>query len=163
MDKQIYLSRMQLLLDNKDIRDSISSKFVNFMYDQNPKALQEVIDCAEGISTYNNYVSERECKEIIEKSVNYDGSHGFAFQQSVDTILEWLKNNNKQIDNTPYFNKYALIVTMHKFASDQGSVIYNLVNKEDDKFIYACYDLAVAQLKDNDKIKWVRWYFNLDY
>ena len=162
MDKQTYLSRLQQLLDNKETRDSIASRFIKYMYESNPKALYEVINCAEGVSIYNNYVSERECNSVVEKSINYDGSHGFAFKESMDTILEWLKNKDKQIDSVPYFNKYALITTMHKFASDQGNVIYELVNKNHEEFIMACYNLAVSQLKDADKIKWVRWYFNLD-
>lgn len=30
------------------------------------------------------------------------------------------------------------------------------------KFIEACHDLAVAQLKDKDKANWVRWYFGVN-
>lgn len=30
------------------------------------------------------------------------------------------------------------------------------------KYIEACHDLAVAQLKDKDKANWVRWYFGVN-
>lgn len=163
MDKQTYLNRLQQLLENKDVRDSIASRFVKYMYESDSEALMEIINCAEGISIYNNYISEKECKEIIEHSINYNNTKGFAFEEDMNTILQFLQDKNKQTDCNPYFNNYALILTMHKFASDQGEVILSLVQNDHDKFILSCYDLAVAQLKDKDKIKWVRWYFNLDY
>lgn len=62
----------------------------------------------------------------------------------------------------PYYNKWALYVTANKFSSDQHSAILKWTGNDRNKYLEACYDLAVTQLEDKDKLNWVRWYFGIN-
>lgn len=162
---QIYTNRILNLFRqakhlNNDIEETLISKIIKYVYDYDRSMLDNTIECFEGIIKFNNYVSQLECDQIISKSINQDGSKGISFNMSCAKLLEYLETHGKQIECEPHYNKYALIVTMNKFSSDQGSVIKNLSKNEDD-YIDICYNLAVCQLKDLDKQRWVRWYFNL--
>ena len=110
------------------------------------------------LSECDTNIIEKESRNILKDFKNYDGSSGAPFNFSV---IDELEHNNKCVDYAPYYNKYALYVTMCKFASDQGDIISKLVNNDNNAYIIACYDMSVAQLKDADRPRWVRHYFNL--
>lgn len=95
----------------------------------------------------------RKTLTLLRRIVKY-GIYNEFFQ-----IVEELNGN---VEHEPYYNKWALYVTANKFASDQHSVIVKWAGNDRFKFIEACHDLAVAQLKDKDKANWVRWYFGVN-
>jgi hypothetical protein len=51
---------------------------------------------------------------------------------------------------------------MNKAASDQNSVILKWIGDDKDKYIIACYDLALTDLKDKDRPYWIRKYFHVE-
>ena len=146
--------------NNEELQRSMIHKLIKYLYKYDEHVLDDILNTYEGMSTYNNYLTQKECEEICDNSVNEDGSRGCALGD-YRYIIEHLQNTGKNIEHTPYYNKWALIATMHKFASDQGSIIKKLVANDRNKYIAACYEMAVAQLNDKDHEKWVRWYFNL--
>lgn len=146
--------------NNEELQRSMIHKLIKYLYKYDEHVLDDILNTYEGMSTYNNYLTQKECEEICDNSVNEDGSRGCALGD-YRYIIEHLQNTGKNIEHAPYYNKWALIATMHKFASDQGSIIKKLVANDRNKYIAACYEMAVAQLNDKDHEKWVRWYFNL--
>lgn len=114
----------------------------------------------DGMKQYNNYLTEDEASQILSNFVNYDGTKGAMFKNSM-WLFNRLTEQNLHCECAPNYNKWALYVTMNKFASDQGNVINKWIGEDKDKFIIACYDLSTAQLSDADRPHWVRSYFNL--
>lgn len=159
-DRAYNMFRKAKTSEDEDLQRSMITKLISCLYKYDQKNLDDILNSYEGMSMYNNYLTQKECEEICDHSINEDGSHGCALGDC-RYIVEFLQNKGNLVENSPYYNKWALIATMHKFASDQGSVLKKLVEGDRSKYIQACYDLAVAQLKDPDKERWVRWYFNI--
>ena len=148
MDKskiKTHIERISSIIDehsNSEIRCAIVKTVMSYLSECDTNIIEELLNCTEGLYKFKNY----------------DGSSGAPFNFSV---IDELEHNNKCVDYAPYYNKYALYVTMCKFASDQGDIISKLVNNDNNAYIIACYDMSVAQLKDADRPRWVRHYFNL--
>lgn len=156
-----HIDRVFSLMENhsdSDTKCAIIKTIMSCLSKCNDSVISELCTCIEGMSTYYNYLTEKEASAILNSFKNYDGSTGSPLSMS---ILDQMESQNKCIDNAPYFNKYALFVTMCKFASDQGSIIKRLVNDDTQAYYNICYEMAVSQLKDNDRPRWVRYYFNL--
>lgn len=120
----------------------------------------EIFNYYDGMKQYNNYLTEDEASQILSNFVNYDGTKGAMFKNSM-WLFNRLTEQNLHCECAPNYNKWALYVTMNKFASDHGNVINKWIGEDKDKFIIACYDLSTAQLSDADRPHWVRSYFNL--
>lgn len=135
---------------------------VCLLAEASPKDAKCLLECFEGTLKYYNFLTETEAEEILSKFINQDGSRG-AKWKNTDSFFECLEElgDGVKVECEPHYNKWALYVTMHKFASDNGTAIQKLVGDDKEKFFEACYDLAVTQLKDKDKPCWVRWYYGL--
>lgn len=79
-----------------------------------------------------------------------------------DELFEKVEEHDGKIECEPYYNKWALYVAMNKAASDQNSVILKWIGDDKDKYIIACYDLALTDLKDKDRPYWIRKYFHVE-
>lgn len=164
MDKskiKTHIERISSIIDehsNSEIRCAIVKTVMSYLSECDTNVIEELLNCTEGLYKYNNFLTEKEARNILKDFKNYDGSSGAPFNFSV---IDELEHNNKCVDYAPYYNKYTLYVTMCKFASDQGDIISKLVNNDNNAYIIACYDMSVAQLKDADRPRWVRHYFNL--
>lgn len=73
-----------------------------------------------------------------------------------------VEQHDGRVECEPYYNKWALYVAMNKAASDQNSVILKWIGDDKDKYIIACYDLALTDLKDKDRPYWIRKYFHVE-
>lgn len=51
---------------------------------------------------------------------------------------------------------------LNMISSDYGNIIKKWVEGDSDKYVSACYDFAVAKLTDAERLKFIRWYFNLE-
>ena len=164
MDKskmKTHVDRISSLMEkhsDSEVKGAIIKTSMSYLSKCDDNTINELLDCTEGLCNYNNFLTQKEAQEILNGFRNSDGSSGAPLSVSV---LETLSSDNKCIDETPNYNKWALYVTMCKFASDQGEVISKLVNNDHNAYIGACYDMSVAQLKDADRPRWVRHYFNL--
>ena len=135
-------------------------KAVELLADTNLKDAKELVECYEGTLKYYNFLTESEAEEIVSDFLNQDGSKGPKWRDPMEFFKKVTEVGGK-IECEPYYNKWALYVTMNKFYSDQNSVIMKWVGDDRDKYFEACYELAVTQLKDKDREYWVRWYFGV--
>ena len=169
--KNEILTRFSLLLEeieeNRDAEDLAVSrdmfkKAVDLLADTDVRKAGEFVECFEGTLKFYNFLTEHEAEEIVSKFLNQDGSRGAKWKNPEDFFLK-IQEFKGKIECEPHYNKWALYATIHKFYSDQHNAIMKWVSGDADKYLEACYDLAVAQLEDKDKPCWVRWYFSAEH
>lgn len=146
--------------ENLDVSYSMFKKAVCLLASLDPKKAEEFVECFEGTLKFYNYLTESEADKILSGFVNQDGSRGPKWDDP-DEFFLLIEGINGKTEYEPYFNRWALYVTANKFASDQNSVILKWVGNDKDKYLEACYELAVTQLQDKDRLNWVRWYFGV--
>lgn len=100
-------------------------------------------------------------EEIVAAFQNQDGSKGPKWRDP-DELFEKVEQHDGRVECEPYYNKWALYAAMNKAASDQNSVILKWIGDDKDKYIIACYDLALTDLKDKDRPYWIRKYFHVE-
>ena len=149
--------------DKEDIVMSMDmfKKTFLLLADTNFRDAKEVYECFDGTLKYYNFLTETEADAVVDHFVNQDGSKGPKWRDA-DDLFKIIEEMGGKIECAPYYNKWALYVTMNKFFSDQNSAILKWVGDNKDKYIEACYDLSVTQLKDKDRPNWVRWYFHVE-
>lgn len=169
MSKDEVLNKFNALLDetveegdkeNLDVSYAMFKKAVCLLASLDAKQADEFVDCFEGTLKYYNYLTESEAECIVSSFVNQDGSHGPKWSDPEEFFL-LIEGIGGKIEYEPHYNKWALYVTANKFSSDQRSVILKWVGNDKDKYLEACYELAVTQLEDKDRLNWVRWYFGV--
>ena len=170
MTKDEILHKFNYLLDetisrqdNKEMEISrtMFKKAVCIISRYDLSKAEEFVECFEGTLKYNNYLSKYETEHILSEFINEDGTRG-AKLANYDEFFKVVEDINGKKEHEPYYNKWALYVTANKFASDHYTVLIKWAGNDRFKFIEACYDLAVTQLKDKDKANWVRWYFGIN-
>lgn len=149
--------------DAEDIKISLLAfkKAFTVLADVNPRMAKEVLECYEGTLKYYNFLTENEAEEIVAAFQNQDGSKGPKWRDP-DELFEKVEQHDGRVECEPYYNKWALYVAMNKAASDQNSVILKWIGDDKDKYIIACYDLALTDLKDKDRPYWIRKYFHVE-
>lgn len=118
------------------------------------------VKCNGNVHGYN-LLTENEAEEIVAAFQNQDGSKGPKWRDP-DELFEKVEEHDGKIECEPYYNKWALYVAMNKAASDQNSVILKWIGDDKDKYLVACYDLALTDLKDKDRPYWIRKYFHVE-
>ena len=169
MDKKELLEKFcSLLMEAKKSHDaedcevslSMFKKAIHLLADTNLRSAKELVECYEGNLKYYNFLTETESDEIVEKFVNQDGSRGPRWRDPED-VFHRINEMGGKTECEPHYNKWALYVTMNKFASDQNSVIVKWVGDDKGKYFEVCYELALTQLKDKDRPCWIRPYYSL--
>lgn len=147
---------------SEDIEVSLSmfKKVMCVLAELNLRSAKELLECYEGNLKYYNFLTESEAEEIVGKFVNQDGSRGPRWRDA-DDLLRKVSDMGGNTESEPAYNKWALYVTMNKYASDQDKFITKWVGDDKSKYLEACYELAVAQLNDKDRPCWVRSYYGL--
>ena len=170
MSKEDILHKFDYLLDKTiskqdkeemEISRAMFKKAVCIIASYDLNKAEEFVECFEGNIKYNNYLSKTEAEKVLSEFINEDGTTG-AKIRDYNEFFQIVEELNGNVEHEPYYNKWALYVTANKFASDQHSVIVKWIGTDRVKYIEACHDLAVAQLKDKDKANWVRWYFGVN-
>lgn len=134
-------------------------KCFSMLAETSPKMAFNFLSCVEGMQSYNNFVTEAEAVGITDKFMNADGSAGAKW--SMEEIADFVDSIGGEVEQEPYFNRFALYVTMNMEHSDHSRVINKWSEGDASKYAEMCYDLAVSQLKDKDKPHWIREYFSL--
>ena len=169
MDKKELLDKFHSLLlevknsgDSEDIEVSLDmlKKAFNLLVEANIRSAKELVECYEGSLKYYNFLTETEAEDIVDKFSNQDGSKGAKWRDH-DELFRRVEELGGRIECEPHYNKWALYVAMNKFASDQHSVIVKWVGDDKDKYFEACYELALTQLKDKDRLCWIRPYYGV--
>lgn len=148
--------------DSEDIVISLHTFKKTFvaLADVNPRLAKEMLECYEGTLKYNNFLTETEAEEIVTCFLNQDGSKGPKWRDA-ENLFAKVEEFDGKIECEPAYNKWALYTAMNKAASDKNSVILKYIGDDRDKYITACYDLALTDLKDKDRPNWIREYFHV--
>lgn len=132
--------------------------------EKNPRLAEMWLDKLEAIH-WHNYLSKYEADEIASKLLNQNGNRGAHW--SYDTFKTAVESLGGRMSEEPYYNCYALWATTnmiysdhaHSIAEDLGYKTPNEVPNE--KMALSCYKKAVEKLKDSDRPRFVRSYFEM--
>lgn len=106
---------------------------------------------------WNNYLSKTEAEEILSRLVNQDGSKGAHWDY--DTLKNVVESLGGHMKDEPYYNGCSLWVVVNMLWSDHHESVSEFVPREDEpRFFYA---MALEKLKDADRPKFVRAYFDV--
>lgn len=170
MNKDEILYKFGVLLDetvaendkeNLSVSYAMFKKAICLLAAVDAKQACEFVECFEGTLKYYNYLTESEAEKVVNSFINQDDSRGPKWDDP-NELFSRIEEMGGQVEVEPHYNKWALYVTANKFSSDQHSVITKWVGGDKDKYLEACYELAVTQLEDKDKLNWVRWYFGVN-
>lgn len=112
---------------------------------------------------WNNYLSEKEAKNISMRIVNQDGTR--AFHWPYDVFTKAVQNLGGVVEDKPFYNSYALWVTANVVYSDHAVSVAedmgykNPVDVPNERMALSMYKKAVEKLKDTDGGFHVRKYF----
>lgn len=104
-----------------------------------------------------NYLSKAEADEIVGKLQNQDGTKGGHWDY--DTFKGAVESLGAKMSEEPYFNCYALWATANMLWSDHYKSASEFVPKEMMPKYF--YNMAIENLKDSDRPKFVRDYFKV--
>lgn len=128
------------------------------MVDWKPEVAKEYLDKLEAID-WRNYLSKKEAMEIVD---GMEPKGGWS-------ISEWEKlmdAHDACLEDSPYYNKWAMYVTMNMIYSDSGSTIakiagHTLSDIPKEELFDAIHMLALDKLKDKDGMFDIRSYFHV--
>lgn len=108
-------------------------------------------------SKWHNYVSKSEAHELAGKLINQDGTRGPHWDY--ETFKGAVESLGGKMTDEPYYNCWALWLTANMRYSDNYKSASEFVPK--DMMPKYFYNVAVENLKDVDRPKFVRDYFKL--
>lgn len=106
---------------------------------------------------WNNYLSREEAFDIANGLVNQDGTRGAHW--SYETFKAAVEPLGAKMVDEPYYNPWALWLTANMLYSDHCRSASEFVPK--DSMPKYFYNMAVEKLKDIDRPKFIRGYYNL--
>ncbi len=130
--------------------------FAEYAEQSNTRLYREAVEKMNAVN-WNNYLTEAEASAIVGGFINSDGSKGAHW--SMAQVSGAVEELGGAMECEPYYNKYALFVTMNMIYSDFGVTLDQFV--EDSNMVEVVYRLAVDKLKDADRPRFVRAYFGL--
>lgn len=122
----------------------------------NPKMAQLWLERLEPVD-WNNYLSEEEAVLITSKFLNQDGTTGPLW--SYGQVKSAVDGLGVPMEQLPFFNSFALWVTMNMLASDHLKTLKEFVPEAD--LPRVVYKLATEKLTDPDRPNFIREYFAL--
>lgn len=106
---------------------------------------------------WNNYLSREEANQIVSSFVNQDGTRGAHW--SYESVKQEVEKNGWDISDEPYFNCYALWVTMNMIYSDHSISLSEYIGE--DELVKFIYKMSTEKLRDRDRERFIRDYFDL--
>lgn len=148
--------------DAEDMRVSLAmfKKAVKLLTEVSFRDAKELVECYEGSLKYYNFLTETEASELLDTFVNQDGSRGPKWRDP-EAFFQKVTELGGKIECEPHYNKWALYVTMNKTHAMQSNVILKWVGDDRDKYVVACYELALSHLKNKNHLSWIRKHFGL--
>jgi hypothetical protein len=134
------------------------------MNEISPKDAQCWLDKLEAMH-WKNYLSKHEADEITSKLINQNGRIGAHW--NYDTFKGAVESLGGKMYEKPYYNCYALWATANMIYSDHAQSVAEDMGMSspeavpNEKMALSMYKKAVEQLKDTDRPKFVREYFDL--
>lgn len=117
----------------------------------------EILDLAEGMIRYKNYLTEREAIHIVNGMLNYDGTKGAKW--SPEDVKSAIMSIGGKCEMDGEYNWWAMYATIEMKHSDEWGVLKSLIDPSKEAAV--CYELAKACLLDKDEKFNVRRYFQL--
>ncbi len=110
---------------------------------------------------FGNYLTEKEYMSLVTGMKNHDGTKGPKISvESMKSVIG--KTKDAWLNMEPYYNEWALFLTINYLMSVNSKFIYEVANKTGIPSVLVCYDLACGLLKDRNKPKWLRRHFDLE-
>lgn len=106
---------------------------------------------------WNNYLSRSEAERIVQNLVNQDGTRGPHWDY--ETFKAAVESLGGKMTDEPYYNCWALWATANMRYSDNAKSASEFVPK--DMMPKFFYNVAVENLKDIDRPRFVREYFDV--
>lgn len=131
---------------------------------EHPAIAQMWLDKLEAMH-WRNYLSKQEAEEIASHLVNQNGRIGAHW--NYDTFKGAVESLGGKVYEKPYYNCYALWATANMIYSDHAQSVaedMGYPNPEavpNEKMALSMYKKAVEKLKDVDRPKFIREYFDL--
>ena len=131
---------------------------------EHPAIAQMWLDKLEAMH-WRNYLSKQEAEEIASHLVNQNGRIGAHW--NYDTFKGAVESLGGKVYEKPYYNCYALWVTANMIYSDHANSVAEDMGANspeavpNEKMALSMYRKAVEQLKDVDRPKFIREYFDL--
>lgn len=134
------------------------------LYEISPKDAQCWLDKLEAMH-WKNYLSKQEADEIAARLVNQNGRLGAHW--GYETFKGAVESLGGKMYDKPYYNCYALWITANMIYSDHAQSVaedMGMTSPEsvpNEKMALSMYKKAVEKLKDVDRPKFIREYFDL--
>ena len=134
------------------------------MHDLSPKDAQCWLDKLEAIH-WKNYLSKAEAEEIASHLINQNGRIGAHW--GYETFKAAVESLGGKMSEKPFYNCYALWVTANMIYSDHANSVAEDMGMSspeavpNEKMALSMYRKAVEKLKDTDRPKFIREYFEL--
>ena len=131
---------------------------------EHPAIAQMWLDKLEAMH-WRNYLSKQEAEEIASHLVNQNGRIGAHW--NYDTFKGAVESLGGKVYEKPYYNCYALWATANMIYSDHANSVAEDMGANspeavpNEKMALSMYRKAVEQLKDVDRPKFIREYFDL--
>lgn len=128
----------------------------HMLAEQHPEVAEKWLSKLEA-SKWHNYLSKGEAMEIATRLVNQDGTHGPHWDY--ETFKNAVESIGGKMTDEPFYNCWALWITANMRYSDNYKSASEYVPKDQmPKFFY---NVAVENLKDIDRPKFIRDYFKV--
>lgn len=160
--KQRYMELYRKMAESKDVAKmrafgDAEVWIFGMLADKHPELAQKWLDKLEA-SEWHNYLSESEAMDVVAGLKSQDGRTGAHWNMA--TFVNAVQSIGGEMENPPYYNKYALWATANMLYSDHYKSAKKYVGDESKMPAYF-YDLAVEKLTDVDRPHFIREYFHL--
>jgi hypothetical protein len=134
------------------------------MVEISPKDAQCWLDKLEAMH-WKNYLSKAEAEEIASHLINQNGKIGAHW--GYETFKAAVESLGGKMSEKPFYNCYALWATANMIYSDHAQSVAEDMGMSspeavpNEKMALSMYKKAVEKLKDTDRPKFIREYFEL--
>ena len=159
MDEIMKKRFKDMILEKKDtpIGQAVILSMVGLL--ENDPRFDNLAELYDGMEQYENYMTEKEAKKVVEGFVAFDGSRGQKW--SMDTITDELRKVGGVPEEKHHYNKWVLYTLMNGEYADYGGVLQKLGIPQSD-MPKAIYLMALAKIDDKDRRESIREYFGLE-
>ena len=130
---------------------NVHKEMMDWMIANKPELASYWIEKLSSIK-WKNYLTKKEAETIVS---NMDPKAPWSYEQWSGAM----EKAELPLCEEPYYNSYALFVTMNMKMSDSGHTLKKYISDED--LLKAVYELAVDSLKDRDGMFSIRKYFGV--
>lgn len=142
-----------------ELTDKYLKKAMAYIADNDPKFYAKLTQEMKEEERFHNFISEEDATGIASAFKNTDGTTGAKWNPS--TLFSKVEELGGMTECEPFYNKWALWLTMNMESSDHSRVLEKWSEGDANRYAEACYDLAVSQLSDKDRPHWLREYFSI--